>query len=132
TDEIKETKAYKDYDADYKSVVVPMIQPQQKKEKVVGVSSEPEKHLRIKITTKRLDPVIPVPTSSEIERAKHLKGVVARMSRQKTYMVQNMKKTFLQRSNVDKWCSKITTTLDEEVPIKVVETTDQILKDNLR
>ncbi|GKD60140.1 hypothetical protein Tco_1297649, partial [Tanacetum coccineum] len=34
--------------------------------------------------------------------------------------------------NVDKLRSKIVATLDEEVPKKVAETKDQILKDNLR
>ncbi|GJY56067.1 hypothetical protein Tco_0455182 [Tanacetum coccineum] len=87
-DKIKETRAYKDYDADYLSVVVPMIQPQpvvstqgtprtlsaprspklkrtlqkkKKKKKVVGESNELKKPLRIKITNIR------VPISSEIE-----------------------------------------------------------------
>ncbi|GJZ80602.1 hypothetical protein Tco_0645596 [Tanacetum coccineum] len=60
--------------------------------------------------------------------AKHLKGVVARMSRQNTYMVQNMKKTFLQRNNVNQLCFKIAATLDEEVPKKQGRSRDRDLR----
>nr|GEZ01027.1 hypothetical protein [Tanacetum cinerariifolium] len=60
-----------------------------------------------------------------IRRAKYLKVVVAIISRKNTYMVQNIKKNFLQRSNVDKLCSKIAVTLNEDVP-KVTSATVEL------
>nr|GEX48273.1 hypothetical protein [Tanacetum cinerariifolium] len=99
TDAIKEIKAYKDYDVDCQSVVVPMIQPQsvesfqgaprtltapkspkpkkfpqKKKDRIVRESIEPKKPLRIKITIKKTDVVIPASTSSKIDYDKLIKA----------------------------------------------------------
>ncbi|GKC78450.1 hypothetical protein Tco_1129224 [Tanacetum coccineum] len=88
TEDIRQTKAYKEYNKDYNALVVPMIQqslvvstqgmprtlsaprspkPKKKKGKVVRETSEPRKSIRIKLTTKIPDSTTPYPTYSEIK-----------------------------------------------------------------
>ncbi|GKB49174.1 hypothetical protein Tco_0899927 [Tanacetum coccineum] len=93
TEGIKKNKAYKAYDDDYNCIAVlttqpslvvstqgpnrthsapsspkPKRTPKKKEEKVRGESSEPKKTLKFKITTKKPDPVAPIPTTVEVEK----------------------------------------------------------------
>ncbi|GJZ69198.1 hypothetical protein Tco_0632748 [Tanacetum coccineum] len=75
------------------------------------------------------------PTSSsskpKTDCSKHIKGVIARMSRRYGYIFCHMKKYFMPRRDMDAIGKEIKDTLKEVVHKMVDETTNQNIKDNL-
>ncbi|GJX66045.1 ribonuclease H-like domain-containing protein [Tanacetum coccineum] len=63
--------------------------------------------------------------------SKHIKGVIARMSKQHGYMFHHIRKTFIPRHDMTTIARKLEETLKEVVPKMVNETTNQNIKDNL-
>ncbi|GJY86336.1 hypothetical protein Tco_0500362 [Tanacetum coccineum] len=76
--------------------------------------------------------MINVPSHSSSQRARHLRRVVAGITKHCNRMIKTMKKSFVHRRDVENLCVKIAETLDKEVPSLVVERTNQLVKANLR
>ncbi|GJU92318.1 hypothetical protein Tco_1304741, partial [Tanacetum coccineum] len=73
-----------------------------------------------------------VPSYSTSHCVKHLRGVVARVTKRKNKKIKTMKKNFVHRSEVQNLCTKIEDTFDNEVFPLVEDTTGSIVKANLR
>ncbi|GKF60228.1 hypothetical protein Tco_0177014 [Tanacetum coccineum] len=73
-----------------------------------------------------------VPSRSSFQRAKHLRGVVTRVTRRKNRVIRTMKKSFVHRRDMENLRVKIVESLDKEVPPIVVKRIDQLVKANLR
>nr|GEX69064.1 hypothetical protein [Tanacetum cinerariifolium] len=75
------------------------------------------------------------PTSSsskpKTDRSKHIKGAIARMSRQYGYIFRHIKKSFMPRKDMNSIGKKVEETLKEVVPMMVDETTNDNMKKNL-
>ncbi|GJY11681.1 hypothetical protein Tco_0380990 [Tanacetum coccineum] len=66
-----------------------------------------------------------VSSHSSLQRAKHLKRVLAKVTKHRNNMIKTMEKNFVHQCNVENLCVKIVESLDKEVPPMVVERTDQ-------
>nr|GEV03417.1 hypothetical protein [Tanacetum cinerariifolium] len=73
-----------------------------------------------------------VPSQSKSKCAKHLRGVVERVARHINRIFTNFKNSFVQRSEVDGLCDKITDTFNNKIIPKVAQGTRQVVKANLR
>ncbi|GJY41782.1 hypothetical protein Tco_0429052 [Tanacetum coccineum] len=72
------------------------------------------------------------PSHSSSHRAKHLRGIVAKVTRRRNKMIKPMKKNYVHQSQVQNLCQAISDTFQNEVFSLVENTTNSIIKANLR
>ncbi|GKA28874.1 hypothetical protein Tco_0715119 [Tanacetum coccineum] len=73
-----------------------------------------------------------IPTHSSSQRVRHLRGVVARVTKHINRMTKTMKKRFVHRRDAQNLCEQISHTINVEVPPLVKEGTIKVVKANIR